>query len=116
MLMERSRPKTNAVPREASLPVSNAYEYINGMHATIYGRGQMVIPAQARKEAGLLTGDVVSVRPDGDGRIVLIRLEQPKMPKPVKAKIIYRKGKHPVGDIRRTITREEIKKALADFP
>ncbi|MDB6039935.1 MAG: SpoVT / AbrB like domain protein [Verrucomicrobiales bacterium] len=72
--------------------------------------------AEVRKEAGLLTGDVVSVRPEGDGRILLVRLEQPKMPKPVKAKIIYRKGKHPVGDIRRTITREEIKKALADFP
>jgi AbrB family looped-hinge helix DNA binding protein len=87
-----------------------------GMHATIYGRGQMVIPAQARKEAGLQTGDVVSVQPEGDGRIVLVRLEAPKRAKPVKAKIIYREGKHPVGDIGRPITREEIKKALADFP
>ena len=34
----------------------------------------------------------------------------------VKAKIIYRKGKHPVGDIGRPITREEIKNALAEFP
>ena len=87
-----------------------------GMHATIYGRGQMVIPAKARKEAGLQTGDVVSVRPDGEGRIVLVRLEPPKMPRAVKPKIIHRKGKHPVGDIRRPITREEIKKALTDFP
>jgi bifunctional DNA-binding transcriptional regulator/antitoxin component of YhaV-PrlF toxin-antitoxin module len=73
-------------------------------------------PAKARKEAHLGTGDVVSVRPEGDGRILLVRLEQPKSTKPVRAKIIYRKGKHPVGDIGRRITREEIKAALADFP
>jgi AbrB family looped-hinge helix DNA binding protein len=86
------------------------------MHATIYGRGQMVIPARARKEAGLQTGDVVSVQPDGDGRLVLVRLETPKPPRPVKPKIIKRKGKHPVGDIGRPISREEIKIALTEFP
>lgn len=86
------------------------------MHATIYGRGQMVIPAKARKEAGLQTGDVVSVRPDGAGRLLLVRLETPKPTKPVKAKIIVRKGKHPVGDIGRPITRKEIKEALNEFP
>ena len=86
------------------------------MHATIYGRGQMVIPAKARKEAGLHSGDVVSVQPDGDGRLVLVRLETPKAAKPVKPKIIKRPGKHPVGDIGRPITREEIKNALNDFP
>ena len=41
------------------------------MHATIYGRGQMVIPAKARKEARIDTGDVVNVLPEGDGRLVL---------------------------------------------
>jgi bifunctional DNA-binding transcriptional regulator/antitoxin component of YhaV-PrlF toxin-antitoxin module len=76
----------------------------------------MVIPAKARKDAGFQTGDVVSVQPDGDGRIVLIRLETPKAGKPVKAKIIKRRGKHPVGDIGRQITREEIKNALDEFP
>jgi AbrB family looped-hinge helix DNA binding protein len=86
------------------------------MHATIYGRGQMVIPAKARKDAGLHTGDVVSVQPDGDGRLLLIRLEPPKPSKPVKAKIIKRQGKHPVGDLGRPITREEIKNALNEFP
>lgn len=86
------------------------------MHATIYGRGQMVIPAKARKEAGLNTGDIVSVQPDGDGRLVLVRLETPKRTSPVKAKIIKRRGKHPVGDIGRPITREEIKNALIEFP
>jgi AbrB family looped-hinge helix DNA binding protein len=98
------------------LTVSNAYGYLSAMHATIYGRGQMVIPAKARKEAGLHTGDVVSVQPDGDGRLVLVRLETPKLPNPVKATIIKRKGKHPVGDIGRPITREEIKNALNEFP
>lgn len=86
------------------------------MHATIYGRGQMVIPAKARSEAGLHTGDVVSVQPDGDGRLILVRLDKPKPTKAVKAKIINRKGRHPVGDIGRPITREEIKSALTYFP
>ena len=40
------------------------------MHATIYGRGQMVIPARARKEARIDSGDVVNVLPEGDGRLV----------------------------------------------
>ena len=35
-----------------------------------------------------------------------------KSPKPVKAKIVKRKGTHPVGDIGRPITRDEITKAL----
>ncbi len=76
----------------------------------------MVIPARARKEGGLNTGDVVSVQPEGNGRILLVRLERPKRAKPVRANVVYRKGKHPVGDIGRPITREEITAALADFP
>ena len=76
----------------------------------------MVIPAKARKEARLGPGDVVSVQPDGDGRILLVRLERPKESRRAKARIIYRRGKHPVGDIGRPITREEIKEALAEFP
>ena len=76
----------------------------------------MVIPARARKEARLNTGDVVSVQPEGNGRILLVRLERPKKPKPVRAKVVHRKGKHPVGDIGRPIKREEITAALADFP
>jgi len=86
------------------------------MHATIYGRGQMVIPAKARKQARIDSGDVVSVEPQGDGRIVLVRLERPKDSRPAKAKIIYRNGNHPVGDLGRPITRDEIKSALAEFP
>jgi len=74
----------------------------------------MVIPAQAREKAGFQSGDVVSVQPEGAGRILLVRLETPKSP--VKAKIIRRKGKHPVGDIGRPITRAEIQNALSEFP
>ena len=36
--------------------------------------------------------------------------------KPMKAKIIKRDEKHPVGDIGRAITRDQIKKALTEFP
>jgi AbrB family looped-hinge helix DNA binding protein len=86
------------------------------MHATIYGRGQMVIPARARKEARLGTGDVVSVQPQGDGRIVLVRLERPKDPAPIEAKIIHRKGKLPVGDIGRPIDPDAVLRAVRDFP
>jgi hypothetical protein len=75
----------------------------------------MVIPAKARKEARIGLGDV-SVQPKGDGQILLVRLECPKSPKPIRARIIRRKGKHPVVDIGRPITREEIKNALAEFP
>ncbi len=97
------------------MTVSLAYSTLVHMHATIYGRGQMVIPAKARKEARIDKGDVVLVEPEGDGRILLIRLERPNHA-PVKVKVIHRRGKHPVGDIGRPITRDEIKNALADFP
>jgi AbrB family looped-hinge helix DNA binding protein len=86
------------------------------MNATIYGRGQMVIPARARKEARITQGDVLQVEIQGDGRLLLIRLERPKAERPVRPRIIYRKGKHPVGDLGRPITREEIREALAEFP
>jgi len=86
------------------------------VHATIHARGQIVIPAPARREAGLGTGDVVSIEIAGDGRILLVRLDVPKGLEPVKIKIINRKGKHPVGDIGRPISREEIKTARRDFP
>ena len=86
------------------------------MHATIYGRGQMVIPAKARREAGIHQGDVVLVEPDGDGRIVLVRLEKPTRPSPRKVRIKYRKGTHAVGSAGRPITTEEVRALLADFP
>jgi bifunctional DNA-binding transcriptional regulator/antitoxin component of YhaV-PrlF toxin-antitoxin module len=51
------------------------------MPATIYGRGQMVIPAKPRKEAHIDTGDVVNVLPEGERRLALIRMERAK-PRP----------------------------------
>jgi bifunctional DNA-binding transcriptional regulator/antitoxin component of YhaV-PrlF toxin-antitoxin module len=76
----------------------------------------MVIPAAARKKAQIDTGDIVNVVPEGDGRLVLVRMERPK-PKPRnKVQIIRRKGKHSLLSIRRKISREEIFKALEQFP
>ena len=86
------------------------------MVATVYNRGQMVIPAQARKEAGIDTGDVLSVKVEGEGRLLFVRLTQPKPKAPVPVRVIQRKGRHPVGDIGRAITRSEIKAVLAEFP
>ena len=98
------------------LRVSIAYIMLGLMHATIYGRGQMVIPAKARKEARIDTGDVVNVLPEGDGRLVLVRMERPK-PKPRnKVRVVRRKGKHSLLSIGRPISREEIFKALEQFP
>jgi AbrB family looped-hinge helix DNA binding protein len=86
------------------------------MHATIYGRGQMVIPAKARKEAHIDSGDIVNVLPEGDGRLVLIRMERPK-PKPRnRVRIVRRRGKHSLLSIGRKVSREEISKALEQFP
>ena len=76
----------------------------------------MVIPVKARKQARIHQGDVLLVEPEGDGRILLVRLERPKEPAPAKSRIVHRKGRHPVGDLGRAITREEIKAALAEFP
>ena len=76
----------------------------------------MVIPAKARKEARIGQGDVVLVQPEGNGRIVLIRLEKPK-PKPArKVRITFRKGTHAVGSTGRKITSEQVRAALEDFP
>src|SRR5512135_1891759 len=86
------------------------------MTATVSNRGQMVIPAQARKQARIGEGDLLNVQVQGDGRLLLVRLGRLKETPPVKVKIIPRKGKHPTGDIGRPITREEIKAGLAGFP
>ena len=85
------------------------------MTATVYNRGQMVIPVRARKEARIDQGDVVLVEPEGDGRIVLTRLEKPG-PQQNKIKIQHRKGTHSIATAARPITTEQIKALLADFP
>lgn len=84
------------------------------MHATIYGRGQMVIPAEARREAGIDQGDIVEVRPEGNGRIVLIRLERPPQPKPASPKIRRRRGTHAIGFAGRKITSEAVRRLLSE--
>ena len=77
----------------------------------------MVIPARARAEARIGQGDVVLVEPEGDGRIVLIRLERPKPRQPAKARLMPRKGKYPVLVGGPRVTRQQIRQILNDeFP
>jgi bifunctional DNA-binding transcriptional regulator/antitoxin component of YhaV-PrlF toxin-antitoxin module len=77
----------------------------------------MVIPARARKAARIGQGDVVSVEPDGDGRILLVRLERPQFQSGgAKVKITYRKANHAVASAGRSITSEQVRALLADFP
>ena len=85
------------------------------MQATIDFRGQMIIPAKARKEARINTGDVVSVYPEGNGRLVLVKLEKPQTSRH-RVRIIRRKGRHPLGSIGRPVSEEQIKAALSEFP
>src|SRR5947209_15418097 len=75
--------------------------YSFGMHATIYRRGQMVIPAQARQEARINQGDIVSVEAVGDGKIVMVRLNSPKKHSGAKVTFTRRKGRHMVGSVKR---------------
>ncbi len=86
------------------------------MTATIYNRGQMVIPAKARKEAGLSQGDIMIVQIEGDDRILLVRLQRPKEPGAAKARLVPRKGTHPVLAGSRKPTEQELKDALAESP
>jgi len=76
----------------------------------------MVIPAKARKEARIDKGDVVSVQPEGDGRLVLVRLERPKL---VPAKFRVRRGKAGhlvIRGVGRAVSREEVSRMLEQFP
>lgn len=76
----------------------------------------MVIPVKARKQARIHQGDVLLVEPEGDGRIVLLRLERPKPKQSERARLLHRKGTHPVIVGGRKISEEELSQALADFP
>jgi AbrB family looped-hinge helix DNA binding protein len=87
------------------------------MTAHIYGRGQMVIPSKARKEAGIDSGDVVLVESNGDGRILLTRLERPKPGKHANARLVRRKGRHSVITGTPEVNLEQINRILRDeFP
>jgi AbrB family looped-hinge helix DNA binding protein len=94
---------------------SFAYSNFASVNATVYGRGQMVIPSKARKAASIKSGDVLDVQAEGNGRIVLIRLEKPK-PRKSRIKIIKRVGRHAVGFAGRPISSEQIRAFLNDFP
>ena len=77
----------------------------------------MVIPAKARKEARISQGDVVLVEPEGDGRIMLTRLERAKPRGPSKARLVRRQGKHAVIVGGPSITPAQIRRILSDeFP
>ena len=52
------------------------------------------------------------VQPEGDGRIVLVRLERPPAQAPIKAKIRYRKGTHAVGSTGRPVSAEMVRAIL----
>ena len=88
------------------------------MNATVYGeRGQMTLPAKARKLTRIAKGDVLRVEPQGLGRILLIRLEKPKTPRPRKIRIIHRGKTHSLIDTGVTVTTEQVKNLLNDiFP
>ncbi len=72
----------------------------------------MVIPARARREAGIRKGDVFAVHTEGNGRLVLVRMEVPKS----KCRLVRRKGRHAILVGGPRITNEMVKEALADFP
>lgn len=72
----------------------------------------MVIPAKARKVAKIGQGDVLIVEVQGDGKLLFTRLDRPKPFQPLKARIIQRKGRHPVGDTGQPITSDQVKLLL----
>jgi AbrB family looped-hinge helix DNA binding protein len=85
------------------------------MTAHVYNRGQMVIPAKARKGARIGQGDVLAVEVQGDGKLLLVRLNRPKSLAPIKARIIRRRGKHSLGDTGQPITSAQVKRLLAEL-
>jgi AbrB family looped-hinge helix DNA binding protein len=84
------------------------------MHATIDFRGQMIIPAKARKKVGIEAGDVVSVQPNGQGCLLLVRQQKSR---PERFRVHRGKAGHwVVGGLGRTISRQEVYKMLEQFP
>jgi bifunctional DNA-binding transcriptional regulator/antitoxin component of YhaV-PrlF toxin-antitoxin module len=75
----------------------------------------MVIPVKARKGAGIGEGDVLAVEVQGDGKLLLVRLDRPRAFQPIKARIIHRKGKHSVGDTGQIITTAQVKALLNEL-
>ena len=94
---------------------SDASTTLSGMTAHVYNRGQMIIPAKARKGARIGEGDVLAVEVHGDGKLLLVRLDRPKPFQPVKARIIRRAGKHSVGDTGQPITSAQVNQLLNEL-
>lgn len=86
------------------------------MKAHVTSRGQMVIPAKARKEARIREGDVLDIELQGDGRLLLVRLDKPAQAPSPKVKITYRKGRHAVVTTGRNLTNDQIRAFLDEFP
>ena len=74
----------------------------------------MVIPSKARKAASIRSGDVLDVQAEGNGRILLTRLEKPKARKS-HVKIIKRPGRYSVGLAGKSITTDQVKALLNEI-
>ena len=85
------------------------------MQTILSQKGQMVIPARARRLLGLKTGDRLDVKVEGDGLRVI-----PARTTPRKLKL----QRHPVSGVlyapaepkAMMVSEAEIRRALADFP
>lgn len=85
------------------------------MTATINSRGQMVIPAKARQDARVSEGDVFEVLPKGDGRILLMRVEESAHAPRARVRLVRRNGRHTVGSTGRAITSEQVRSLLDEM-
>lgn len=84
------------------------------MNATIYGCGQSSRPGPEKK-SHIDTGDVVSVEPEGDGRLVLVRLEKPKRNRH-HIRLVKRKGRHAVLTGGPVVTAEQVGSSGGTMP
>jgi len=112
ILFSLQEPLFGAVLLLIDIECKQYLHYSLSVNATIYGRGQMVIPAKARKQAGIDTGDIVSVEPEGDGRLVLVRLERPN-PRQHQIHLRQRKGRHSILTGGPTVNMEQVRASLS---
>jgi hypothetical protein len=55
------------------------------------------------------------VEVQGDGKLLLVRLDRPKPFHPIKARIIRRAGKHSLGDTTQPITSAQVNQLLNEL-
>ena len=84
------------------------------MTITMYGRGQMVIPAKLRKLNGYRSGDVFSIESADSDTVVLHRLKKAEA-KPSKVKFYRDDQGVQVFSIGRPLDMDELKKALEEL-